>query len=116
MPNVDRSNGDLVYLRGKAPAPIGSAAGGNQATRHAVWHMRLPPTLPTLGASPAIGSDALRGQSSGLIIFGSVISTAPNPGRVPSMKNISTVMSGSMWAWDRNAVTFRPVSSLIVCL
>lgn len=58
----------------------------------------------------------LSGQSSGPMSSGWVISTAPKPGSGPSMKNISTVMSGSTWAWDRKAMTFRPVSSLIVCL
>jgi hypothetical protein len=45
---------------------------------------------------------------------GSVISTAPKPASGPSTKKISIVMSGSTWAWLRNARTLRPVSPSIV--
>jgi hypothetical protein len=47
---------------------------------------------------------------------GSTSSTLPNPGSGPSMKNISTVMSGSMWACEIKAVTLRPVRDSIVYL
>ena len=45
---------------------------------------------------------------------GSTISTAPKPSSGASTKKISIVMSGSTWAWDRNATTLRPVSCSIV--
>ena len=47
---------------------------------------------------------------------GSVTSTAPKPASGPSTKKISIVMSGSTWAWLRNARTLRPVSSSTVPL
>jgi hypothetical protein len=47
---------------------------------------------------------------------GSVTSTAPKPSSGRSMKKISIVISGSTWAWLRNARTSRPVSSSIFCL
>jgi SAM-dependent methyltransferase len=45
---------------------------------------------------------------------GCTISRAPNPGSDPSIKNISTVRSGSTWAWLRKASTLRPVSVSII--
>src|SRR5947208_12972087 len=39
---------------------------------------------------------------------------APKPSSGPSTKKISIVISGSTWAWLRNARTLRPVSSSIV--
>jgi hypothetical protein len=53
---------------------------------------------------------SLPGSSDG----GSTSSNAPNPGTGPSMRNISTVRSGSTWAWLRNARTFLPVSCSIM--
>src|SRR5438128_2319569 len=44
----------------------------------------------------------------------SVSSSAPKPSSGPSTKKISIVISGSTWAWLRNARTLRPVSSSIV--
>jgi hypothetical protein len=43
-------------------------------------------------------------------------STAPNPSRGRSTKNTSIVMSGSTWAWERNASTLRRVSCSIMSL
>jgi hypothetical protein len=48
------------------------------------------------------------------LYWGSMISTAPNPSIGLWMKKISIVMSGSTWAWLRNASTLRPVSASIV--
>ena len=39
---------------------------------------------------------------------GSTSSSAPKPGTGPSIRNISIVRSGSMWAWLRNASTLTP--------
>ena len=39
-----------------------------------------------------------------------------SPGSGPSMKKISIVMSGSTWAWLRNATTLRPVRPSIAAL
>lgn len=44
----------------------------------------------------------------------STTSTAPNPRSGPSTKNISTVISGSTCAWERNATTLRPVRRSIM--
>src|SRR5947209_7581235 len=56
------------------------------------------------------------GYTSSSWLSGTMTSTEPNPGSAPSTKNISTVMSGSTWACEMNATTFRPVSSWIVSL
>jgi hypothetical protein len=72
-----------------------------------------PPATPPPGRRDT-PDDAL--SVDGSRYSGSTISTAPKPSSGPSTKKISIVMSGSTWAWLRNASTLRPVRSSIVCL
>ena len=96
----------------RAPRPRTSRRSRGGQAKSAGGCMRAPSRrlATSYRASTTPGCDARVPYS------GSVTSTAPNPGSGPSMKNISTVMSGSTCAWERNATTLRPVSSSIVSL
>jgi hypothetical protein len=74
------------------------------------------PTFPTLIRAPLAPRLSRRCYSKRRGLGMSSTSAAPNPSRGRSMKNTSIVMSGSTWAWERNASTLRRVSSSIMSL
>ena len=89
------SPGDVEPSAGAPPRQMGRSSSSRVSTR---------------GESiPSIASYGSGGE-------GSTSSSAPNPDTGPSIRNISTVRSGSTCAWLRNASTLRPVSSSIISL
>ena len=79
-----------------------------------------PRSSPLTGAPPepllSSGVGSTCGQVHSWLRAGSTSSSAPNPASGPSVRNISIVRSGSMWAWLRKASTLRPVSSSTIAL